>query len=181
MKYVKRFKNAFIIMSILYILLGITLIAKPEFSAMAICRFFGTIMLVPGIIRIIGFFSNDAYDNVLSLDLVSGLFYLVLGGFMLIAPKAVISALPVILGILIIIDSILRFQLAVNLKRLQHENWRIHIFLALVTAVLGSLLLFNPFAGSIILTRLIGISLSVNGAVNLWGIIFITRVFKGVI
>lgn len=55
MAYVKKFKTTIIIMSILYILLGITLIAKPEFSALAICRLFGTIMLILSIIRIIGF------------------------------------------------------------------------------------------------------------------------------
>lgn len=71
--------------------------------------------------------------------------------------------------------------MAVNLKRLQHKKWDIHLYLALITAVLGTLLLFNPFAGSIFLTRLIGISLTINGAVNLWGIIYITRVFQGVI
>lgn len=104
MAYVKKFKLTFIIMSVLYVLLGITLIAKPEFSALAICRLFGTIVLIPGIIRVIGFFRADAYGNLLSLDLVHGLFYIVLGSFMLIAPKTVISALPVILGIVIIID-----------------------------------------------------------------------------
>lgn len=180
MAYVKKFKLTFIIMSVLYVLLGITLIAKPEFSALAICRLFGTIVLIPGIIRVIGFFRADAYGNLLSLDLVHGLFYIVLGSFMLIAPKTVISALPVILGIVIIIDSILRLQLAVNLKRLQHNKWRIHLYFALITAALGTLLLFNPFAGSIILTRLIGISLAINGAVNLWGIIYITKVFQDV-
>lgn len=70
--------------------------------------------------------------------------------------------------------------MAVNLKRLQHNKWRIHLYFALITAALGTLLLFNPFAGSIILTRLIGISLAINGAVNLWGIIYITKVFQDV-
>ena len=179
MEYIKKFKNVIIIISILFILLGITLTAKPEFSALAVCRLLGAILLIPGIVRIVGFFRRDAYGNLLSLELVHGLFYFLVSGFMLIAPKAVITALPMILGIVIIIASILMLQLAVNLKRLQHKRWNIHLCLALITAVLGMLLLFNPFAGSIILTRLIGVSLTFTGAVNLWGIIYIKRVFKG--
>ena len=61
MEHVKKFKTATIVMSILYILLGIILIVRPEFSALTICRLFGTIMLIPGIIRIVGFFRRDVW------------------------------------------------------------------------------------------------------------------------
>ena len=156
MEHVKKFKTATIVMSILYILLGIILIVRPEFSALTICRLFGTIMLIPGIIRIVGFFRRDVYGNLLDFDLVYGLIFIAFGGFMLIAPKVIITALPIILGIVIIVDSIIRLQFAFNLKRLLHKKWQIHLYLALITAVLGILLVFKPFEGSIILTRFIG-------------------------
>lgn len=178
MEYLKKFKTAFIIMSILYIVLGITLISRPELSVMVICKSFGTIALIVGIIRIIGFYRRNVYGSLLHLDMVHGLLCIILGSFMLIAPKVVISVLPVLLGIVIIIDSVLRFQMAFDLKRLQHEKWWMHLSLAIVTVVLGTLLLFNPFAGGIVLTRFIGITLTVDGVVNLWGIIFITRAFE---
>lgn len=178
MENVKRLKIVFISMSILYILLGITLIAWPEMSALTLCKLFGTITLILGIIKIIGFFKSEAFMNYVHLDQAQGILYIIFGSLMMIAPKAVISALPLMLGIVIIIDSSLRFQLALNLKRLKYEKWWIYLSLALITAILGILLLFNPFKGSIILTIYIGISLTVNGVFNLWGIIYITRVFK---
>jgi uncharacterized membrane protein HdeD (DUF308 family) len=178
MEYLKKFKSAFIIMSILYVLLGITLIARPELSALVICKLFGTIALIVGIIRIIGFYRRNDYGSLLRVDMVHGLLCIILGSFMLIAPKVVISVLPVMLGIVIIIDSILRFQMAFDLKRLQYEKWWMHLSLAIITVVLGAMLLFNPFAGGIVLTRFIGITLTIDGAVNLWGIIFITGAFE---
>ena len=177
MEYLKKFKSAFIIMSILYILLGITLIARPELSALVICKSFGTIALIVGIIRIIGFYRRNVYKSLLRVDMIHGLLCIILGSFMLIAPKVVISVLPVMLGIVIIIDSILRIQMAFDLKRMQYEKWWMHLSLAIITVVLGAMLLFNPFAGGIVLTRFIGITLTIDGAVNLWGIIFITRAF----
>lgn len=178
MEYIKKSKIAIIAMSILFITLGIILIARPEFSVLAICRLFGAIILIPGIIKIIGFFRKAAYEDTLGFDLVYGLFFILLGIFMLIAPKAVVSAFPLMLGIVIIIDSILRLQLSINLKRLQHEKWWVHLCFALITAVLGILLVFNPFTGSVIMTRLIGIALTISGVVNLLGIIYISRALK---
>ena len=79
----------------------------------------------------------------MDFDLVYGLIFIAFGGFMLIAPKVIITALPIILGIVIIVDSIIRLQFAFNLKRLLHK-WQIHLYLALITAVLGILLVFKP-------------------------------------
>jgi uncharacterized membrane protein HdeD (DUF308 family) len=178
MRNAKKLKTVFVVMSILYVLLGITLIIWPEMSALTLCKLFGTIILILGIIKIIGFFRSEAFINYAYLDQAQGILYIILGSLMLVSPKAVISALPLMLGIVIIIDSSLRFQLALNLKRLMYEKWWIYLGIALITAVLGVLLLFNPFKGSIILTIYIGISLTVNGVFNLLGIMYIKKIFN---
>lgn len=180
MENLKKFRTTFIIISLLYILLGVTLIVRPELSVLSICKLSGAITLLFGLVRIIGYFRRDDFENVFRTDLSHGLIYLILGSFMLIAPKTVVSALPVILGLVIIIDSVLRIQLAVELKRLQEEQWWINLVLALITVVLGTLLLFNPFAGSLVLTMFIGIVLIINGVFNLWGILLFARVVKRV-
>ncbi|HOB28260.1 MAG TPA: DUF308 domain-containing protein [Bacillota bacterium] len=179
METVQRFKTAFIIISVLFILLGITLIIWPEFSLLTICKLCGVITLLLGLVRVIVYFRRDAFENLFRADLAQGLIFLLLAGFMLFAPKAVVSVIPVILGLVILIDSILRIQLSVELKRLHQEKWWLSLILALLTAVLGTLLLFNPFAGSVVLTIFIGIALTINGAVNLWGILFFTKTIKG--
>lgn len=178
----KKLKNAFIGMSVLYILLGITLIVWPEMSALTLCKLFGAIILILGIMEIISFFRNEAFLSYGYLNQAQGILYIVLGILMLISPRAVISALPLMLGFVIIIDSSLRFQLALNLQRLSYSKWWLYLCFALVTAILGVLLLFNPFEGSIVLTIYIGVSLVVNGAINLWGIIYVKKIinlFKG--
>lgn len=174
----KRLKSTIVGISVLYVILGIVLMAKPETSTLAICRLFGAIMLGLGIIRIIAFFEGDPSGNLLQLDLVQGTFYAVLGAFMLFSPKTVVSLLHTILGIAIIIDSVLRIQLAVNLKRMQYEQWWMYLLLTVITAFLGTLLILNPFEGSVILTRYVGVCLAINGVVNLWSIAYISRVLK---
>ena len=178
MNYMKKSERSIMIISILFIVLGIILIAKPEFSLIAICRLFGIIILVPGIIQLANFLRKPTEENIFGLDLVFGLFFILLGIFMLIAPKAVVSAFPLMIVIVIIIDSILRLQLSINLKRISYDRWWVHLCFAILTGVLGVLLVFNPFAGSVILTRIIGITLTISGIVNLIGIAHISKAFK---
>jgi uncharacterized membrane protein HdeD (DUF308 family) len=175
---IKRLKNTIVVISTLYVVLGIVLMARPETSTVTICRLFGAFALILGVIIVVAFFRRDPSGSLLRLDLVQGTSYAVLGAFMLFSPKAVVSLLHMILGIAIVFDSILRLQLAVNLKRLQYEQWWMYLVFTLITASLGTLLVLNPFEGSIILTRYVGVSLAINGVVNLWGIIYISRVFK---
>lgn len=178
MERLKKFKTAFIIFSIFYIVLGFVLIARPETSARAICRVFGALILILGVIRVIRYFAGNDFADQFRFDLARGILAVMFGIFMLIAPNAVIVALPVLLGLAIIIDSVLRLQLSIDLKRLQYEKWWLGLVLALVTGVLGAMLLFNPFAGSVALTMYIGISLVIDGIVNLWALIFLIKQFN---
>ncbi len=175
---IRKLKNAIAGISVMYVLLGVVLTAKPETSTVTVCQIFGAIGLILGAIRIAVFFRGTPSDNLFQFDLVQGIAYALVGAFMLISPRKVVSLLHMVLGIGIVIDSLLRLQLAANLKRLRHEQWWVYLTFTLMTAVLGTLLICYPFEGSVVLTRYVGISLVVNGAVNLWGIVYITRVFR---
>ena len=177
MKNLKRFKTGFVTLSIFYIVLGVILIIKPEISARAICRAFGILILALGIVRVFRYFNRVEYNAPFQLDLAHGLLNVMLGIFMLISPNALVVALPVVLGMAILIDSVIRLQIAIDLRRLQFGDWMVNFILALITAIFGALLLFNPFAGSIVLTRFIGISLAIDGIVNIWVLLFVTNRF----
>lgn len=178
MGYLKRFRVSFIVLSILYVLLGLMLIIWPQISLAAICKFIGTVILILGVVRVINFFTNEEFRGSSRLDLANGLLNILLGLFMLISPESLVKALPIILGIVIIVDSMIRLQLSIELKMGRYENWWIGFVLAILTAIFGTVLVFNPFAGSIILGRFLGIGLAADGIVNLWILISLRRRLK---
>ena len=178
MGYLKKFKVSFIGLSILYILLGTMLILWPQISLAAICKLLGVVVLVFGVVRAISYFANEDFRGSLKLSLAQGLLNILLGLFMLISPGALVKALPIVLGIAIIVDSMLRVQLAVELKMNDHNRWWIDLILALVTTIFGAILVFNPFTGSIILGRFLGISLTINGITNMWVLFSLSKRLK---
>lgn len=174
----KKFKNTFMTFSILYIILGVVIIIWPEISARIICNVLGILTLAFGAVKVISYFSKDTSNMTFGFDLAQGILYIILGIFVLSSPNVVISILPFILGLVIVIDSIIRMQLAVDLKRAQYTKWSTSLILAIITGIFGAILLFNPFAGGMALTIYMGISLVVDGVVNLWGLIYVTKALK---
>ena len=61
MKQLKLAKNGYIIMSVLFMILGICLIIWPDCSMAVFCTAVGIMFIVYGVIKIIGYFSRDFY------------------------------------------------------------------------------------------------------------------------
>jgi len=121
METVQRFKTAFIIISVLFILLGITLIIWPEFSLLTICKLCGVITLLLGLVRVIVYFRRDALKiysgQTWPRDLFSTArrFYAVCSEGGSLCDSGYFS-------LVILIDSILRIQLSVELKGYTKRN-----------------------------------------------------------
>ena len=61
LKQLKLAKNGYIVMSILFMILGICLIIWPDCSMAVFCTAVGIMLIAYGCIKIIGYFSRDFY------------------------------------------------------------------------------------------------------------------------
>ena len=87
-----------------------------------------------------------------------------------------VAVLAAVIGVAVIIDSILRLQISLNLRRLDGGGWIALFVTAVVTLVFGILLLFNPFTAVKVATIVAGASLLVDGAFTLWGLLKTKRI-----
>ena len=61
MDHIKAEKRAYIVLSVAQLALGAYLIARPEQSFSIACYAIGTVLVVYGIIKLIGYFTKDMY------------------------------------------------------------------------------------------------------------------------
>lgn len=78
-----------------------------------------------------------------------------------------VRALPVVFGLFVIFDSLGRVQNALELRRCQYSSWKGFLLLALLSVVLGIVMVVNPFGAMETLVMAIGVILIVEGALNL--------------
>lgn len=172
MKLVKRVKVGYILISVAMLTLGLVIMIWPELSAVLLSYLFGGILVVLGILRLVGYFSNDLYRLAFQFDLALGILTLLFGIALLLRPLALLAALPFAMGVYISAGAIFAIQTAVEARGFGLKSWWLILVSALLCCVLGALLLFHPFGSGKALVILLGAALALHGLQNLIVAIF---------
>ena len=160
-------KTGYIVMSVLFCLLGAALLFTPDVSALWIGRLLGVGLILFGIIKLVGYFSRDLFRLAFQYDLAFGLLLMVLGVVTLSHPGDAMSFLCVMFGIPVLADGLFKIQIAMDARRFGIRNWWLVLALAVLTCLAGAVLVFRPDAGVRALTALMGLSLLCDGVLNL--------------
>ena len=96
-----------------------------------------------------------------------GILTAAIGLLLLLRPKAVINLVLLVCGILILTDGLFKIQIAVDARRFGIPQWWLVLVLAVLTGVIGLLLVLRPTEGAQVLVMLMGVSLLLDGALNL--------------
>ena len=159
-------KVGYIIISILIGVLGIVLIAVPNFYVSLLCRLGGGILTRFGIVKIIGYCSNDLYRLDFQYDLAIGILLIALGAILILRTRIMTSLICVLLGIYTLADALLKIQISVDSKAFGIRQWWLILVVAIITGVVGFLLVFRPSENARIVMILLGLALLMEGALN---------------
>ncbi|MBP3461340.1 MAG: DUF308 domain-containing protein [Bacilli bacterium] len=169
MEFIKnKFKSMYrtsIIFSSLLILIGMFLLIKPETTLHAISYFMGVALIIWGLVPIIQFFSNKETKQYLEFSFIIGVFALIFGIIIMIKPNIIGSIIPLLIGIWMVINGVTKLYYSLTLNKLSSAT--ASIILSIIILVCGLVLIFNPFKGAIILTKIIGISVIIYSILDL--------------
>ena len=153
----KKFFRSSIITSIVLIVLGLLLIFQSEITILSISYILGGILIALGVLAIIKFIKNTNNSSKSELDIVYGVVTVILGILIIKNPEAIASIIPIILGISIIVSSATKLQYAFELKANKNSLWKTTMVISIISTLCGIILLFNPFKGAVVFTKVIGI------------------------
>ena len=163
----KKLKWNLILMSILYLALGIFLLMVPGTALNIVCYALGGVVLVCAAVQLIRYFAVERGVFQSQLTLISGLVCLGLGAFLIIRSDLVVRILPIVFGLFVIFDSLGRIQNALELRRCEYSSWKGFLLLAVLSIVLGIVMILDPFGTMETLVMAIGVILIIEGALNL--------------
>ena len=147
--------------------MGIVLIAFPKGSIQVICAVLGAVLLVSGIANLVSYLSNRTV-SLFQFGLLTGIVFVGIGLWLLINPAFFLSFFQIVLGIVILVHGIADVQEAFTLKKFEYENWWVALVIGIVTAMLGLLIIVNPFGTTLVMTVLFGVALVLDGGSDLW-------------
>lgn len=174
----KTAKVGYIVMSALFCVLGVVLFVLPAVSVVWIGRLLGIGMMVFGVVKLVGYFSRDLFRLAFQYDLAFGALLIALGLVTLLHPNSAMSFLCIMFGIPVLADGLFKIQMAIDSHRFGVRSWWVVLLLAILTCVIGVLLVLRPGDGAQVLTMMMGISLFLDGVLNLSVAICLVKIVR---
>ena len=154
-KFFTKLKWEKLVTAIVAIVLGIVFVADPNGSGDAVCKVAGVAMIVLAAAMLIRYFSSA---QLFPENLIFSAVLLLLGIFFIAKSGVVMTVLGLFFGIFLVIDGASKIRDGIDAAKAKMQGWWIWFILALLTIVLGVLVMF----GESVMT-LLGVSLIVDG------------------
>ena len=154
-KFFTKLKWEKLVTAIVAIVLGIVFVANPEGAGSVVCKVAGVAMLVLSAALLVRYFSAA---RLFPENLIFSAVLLLLGIFFIVKWGVVLTVIGLFFGIFLVIDGASKLRDGLDAMKAKTQGWWIWFLLALLTVVLGILVMF----GESVFT-LLGVSLIVDG------------------
>lgn len=159
MRMVKHFNNIInysVVLTILFFLIGVILILFPDMKILTISYAISILLILLGLVLAIYSMNKIYLINFLSF----GVLQVILGTIILIYPYALITLLPIAVGVWMILKSTIDFRVSLILKKGKVKDWIYVAILSILAIICGIMLIVKTEIGTIELTVIVGIFLT---------------------
>lgn len=173
-KILKKTGYISILESILFAILGIILIVRPEETIKVISYILGACFILVGIYKIIGYMQMKGKNDIYNYHLIYGIMAIVIGLIAIIYSTTIGTVFRIIIGIWIIYSSVIRATSSLKLKALKSNMWIYTLILSIIMFGCGLYIALNE--GTIIMT--IGILMLIYAVMDIIENIIFIRYIK---
>ncbi len=139
-KFLKRSSWTDIVISIIFVLFGVLLIAKPDQTLSAISMILGIVFIAMGVLKLIEYYTSETKDDYL---LTIALVAVVFGVIVLFCSDAILSLFRIILGLWIIATGVMDLQTTLIWKDLKSVYWTLALLFSMLMIVAGIIILIS--------------------------------------
>lgn len=171
-------KIGYIVISAALCVLGVLLIALPDFSAALLGIICGVILTLFGVVKLIGYFSKDLYRLAFQYDLTFGIVLIAIGIVILVRPESVLNFICIALGLTILADGVSKVRTSFEAKRFGIREWWLILASAILTGGMGLVLMFRPAESVRVMMIILGVTLLLEGILNFCTVITAVKIIK---
>lgn len=176
----KEVKWSNILISLIYIVIGILLIAFPKVSGDVITSIIGIGFLALGAVAVINYFLIPVKDAFYRNDFVYGVIAIVFGLIIITKQNLIADLIPVILGLVITASGVRKVQQAIVAKRINYSQSAFYFVMGIISIILGVVIMFwlSGQTAKNIVFIVIGAGLVYDGVSDLITTLFLANKFS---
>jgi len=178
MKFLKRIRWAYLLLSIFLIAMGVCLVMWPELSTDMACMIVGGGAMLFGLVKIVFYFVRQVNAMVEQYDFSVGVLSIAAGTVLLVHPQEMLQLLPQVLAVCMLVDCVFKIQVVLDAKRLGSSVWFLQLLAVLICIGWGVCLLLKPFGLDQYVQQMVSGGLIADGVLNLLTVLFIAFTLK---
>lgn len=159
----------------LMLIAGIILIAIPSLSDLGVTIMIGVLLIIMGVGKVLGYFSNDIYRLAFQFDLAIGITFTILGVLTLVLTDMVYPTLATGMGIYVILDSLLKVQTGLDARRFGMKCWLGILISSAATTGFGIASILSAHL-VIPMNIAVGAAMAADAVQNMWITMYTVRV-----
>lgn len=168
MKILNKVKSYNYFLPIVYFILGLLMVIFPSVISNIINYIIGGLLILFGVDYIIRYLGNNKVTTYSKYSLIIGVVPIICGLFLIFNTQILVSIIPFVAGIVIIMDAIEKLKHAIDLKKMNLDEWWINLVIAILFMIFGIIIIMNPFKTAELLIRILGIFLLVDCFADVW-------------
>ena len=149
--------------NIVLLLVGVILTIWPDESLNVAVNLVGSVILLFGAVTLVMNFVNKSSN----ISLFIGILSLLVGLFIIVRSETVISIMHILLGIAVLADGLSNLKTLMDFKN-DNKMWKALLISAIITSLLGIILIVKPFFIAKMVTRLGGIFIIISAIQGLF-------------
>ena len=170
---IKRSAWSAVIESLALIILGVLFIVLQDTMVRVLAYIIGIFFIVKGGFQIVTYFMENGQHDFFNNGLLSGVVSVLIGVAALVIGEDIATVFRILLGIIIIYESLVRINTSLKLATANIDTWRYILIIALMILAIGIFITFN--SGAVI--TLIGWMMILTGLIGIVGdVMFIQHV-----
>lgn len=164
METLKKIINSYLIVFVAEAIIGILLLINPDIFTSTISYICGGILLTFGILKLIAYFRGDNFET----EILMAIILCATGIFIIARPSFIFSIFAFFFGIYMLCQGIYSIKGALLIKEYNKDNWVAPMIIAVLTTILGLIIIINPFATIKATLKVLGITLIISAAFSIY-------------
>lgn len=161
----RKGKTTYLLLALASCALGLCMILWPAKSLQSLCTVVGALLVIFGGVKVIGYFFRKEMG--FRLDFAFGVLCVLAGVTVMAFARVILASLPVLLGVILLMDGIFKLQGALDLRRMGAVYWWATAVVAGLCILLGAFLAFRPFDSLNVGMVILGAALLLDSIQNL--------------
>ena len=164
METLKKLVNSYLIVFVAETIIGILLLINPDIFTNTISYICGGILLTFGILKLIAYFRGDNFET----EILMAILLCASGVFIITKPDFIFKILAFFFGIYILGQGIYSIKGALLIKEYNKDNWTAPMVVAVLTTIVGLIIVLNPFGSIKATLKVLGIALIFSAAFSIY-------------